>query len=237
MMVCIVHAVVNAESRQLERLGPYPETAIPWEPYSDRCFSPHSLHLNSPRCSPAAMVTRFGAPHFAHLTSLRLSSCLTVSLRSIASFNAASDWARSSSLVSVTCFLYFITTPTNQGATLSLRDALRLFAFLKRAPGDKPTNKQRKSVDVRFGSFASFCKWGEHVRFAPNSRHHSRRALRSALGHKRTLRSGNQFAGTEAPRVAANAAAFRRCRFPCRRSDKKRSPGRCWGGPAARCRA
>ena len=123
--------------------------ARPSRPYSDLCFSPHSLHLNSPRCCPAEMITRFGTPHFAHLTSLRLSSCLTVSLRSIASFIAASDWARSSFLVSVTCFLYVIITPDELGRNPITPGRSPPIRVLEHAPGGKPT--QRKIIDVRFG--------------------------------------------------------------------------------------
>ena len=42
-----------------------------------------------------------------------------------------------------------------------------------------PTGRQ-EAPPVRFGSFSSFHKRGEHVRFTPNSRRHSRHALRSA---------------------------------------------------------
>jgi hypothetical protein len=91
-------------------------------PYNDFCFSPHSLHLNSVRSAPTAMFTRFGAPHFPHLTSLRESSCLIVSLRAVASFIAASDCARSSSFVSVTCFLNAMHTPMNHQHSLLKRD-------------------------------------------------------------------------------------------------------------------
>jgi hypothetical protein len=61
------------------------------------CFSPHSLHVYCTRTSPEAAQTRFGAPHFPHLASIRVSPRLTVTpLRSKASFTKRSVSSRSS---------------------------------------------------------------------------------------------------------------------------------------------
>jgi hypothetical protein len=63
------------------------------------CFSPHSLHLYGTRTSPGSAETRFDAPHFPHLASIRVRHCLTVTvLRSKASFTRRSVSSR------ITCF-------------------------------------------------------------------------------------------------------------------------------------
>src|ERR1700733_2822837 len=55
------------------------------------CRAPHSLHVNSTRTCPGAAKTRFGAPHFPHLASIRVRPCLTMMpFRSIASFTRRS---------------------------------------------------------------------------------------------------------------------------------------------------
>jgi hypothetical protein len=59
------------------------------------CFSPHSLHVYCTRACPGAAETRFGAPHFPHLVSMRVQPCLTVTVfRSNASFTKRSVSSR-----------------------------------------------------------------------------------------------------------------------------------------------
>jgi len=59
------------------------------------CFSPHSLHVYGTRSCPGAAETRFGAPHFPHLASIRVWPCLTVTVfRSNASFTRRSVSSR-----------------------------------------------------------------------------------------------------------------------------------------------
>ena len=41
-------------------------------PQNVRCFSPHRLHVYGTRTRPWAAETRFSAPHFAHLLSIRV---------------------------------------------------------------------------------------------------------------------------------------------------------------------
>jgi hypothetical protein len=59
------------------------------------CSSPHSLHAYGTRTCPWAAETRFSAPHFAHLLSIRVLPCLMVmALRSNASFTKRSVSSR-----------------------------------------------------------------------------------------------------------------------------------------------
>jgi hypothetical protein len=59
------------------------------------CSSPHSLHVNSTRTCPWSADTRFGAPHFRHLLSIRVIPCFMVRfLRSKASFTRRSVSSR-----------------------------------------------------------------------------------------------------------------------------------------------
>jgi hypothetical protein len=59
------------------------------------CSSPHSLHVNGTRTCPWSADTRFGAPHFRHLLSIRVMPCFTVRfLRSKASFTRRSFSSR-----------------------------------------------------------------------------------------------------------------------------------------------
>jgi hypothetical protein len=59
------------------------------------CFSPHSLQMYATRTCPRAAETRFGAPHFPHLVSMRVGPCLTVTVfRSNASFTKRSVSSR-----------------------------------------------------------------------------------------------------------------------------------------------
>jgi hypothetical protein len=46
--------------------------------HSAFCSCPHSLQVNEGRSSPFAADTRFDAPHFPHLASMRVSPCFTV---------------------------------------------------------------------------------------------------------------------------------------------------------------
>ena len=55
--------------------------AGPQSPQNVRCFSPHCLHVYGTRTCPWAAETRFSAPHFAHLLSIRVLPCLMVILR------------------------------------------------------------------------------------------------------------------------------------------------------------
>jgi hypothetical protein len=41
------------------------------------CSSPHSLHLHATRTCPGAAKTRFGAPHFPHMASIRVFASFT----------------------------------------------------------------------------------------------------------------------------------------------------------------
>jgi hypothetical protein len=60
-----------------------------------RCFSPHCLHVYGTRTCPWAAETRFSAPHFAHLLSIRvLPRLIAMALRSIASFTKRSVSSR-----------------------------------------------------------------------------------------------------------------------------------------------
>ena len=62
---------------------------------SDFCLCPHSLQANGTRSSPGAACTRFGAPHFPHMASIRVLPCLTVrDFRSIASLISRSVSSR-----------------------------------------------------------------------------------------------------------------------------------------------
>ena len=59
------------------------------------CLWPHSLQVNSTRACPGGAATRFGAPHFPHLVSMRVSPCLTATaLRSMASRTSRSASSR-----------------------------------------------------------------------------------------------------------------------------------------------
>jgi hypothetical protein len=59
------------------------------------CSSPHSLHVNGTRTCPWSADTRFGAPHFRHLLSIRVIPCFMVRfLRSKASFTRRSVSSR-----------------------------------------------------------------------------------------------------------------------------------------------
>ena len=59
----------------------------PQSPQNVRCFSPHCLHVYGTRTCPWAAETRFSAPHFAHLLSIRvLPRLIAMALRSIAFF-------------------------------------------------------------------------------------------------------------------------------------------------------
>src|SRR5262249_5631149 len=73
------------------------------------CFSPHSLHVYGTRTCPGGAETRFGAPHFPHLVSMRVSPCLTLTVfRSNASFTRRSVSSR------IACFETFLVTSTAQ---------------------------------------------------------------------------------------------------------------------------
>src|SRR5580704_19612710 len=70
------------------------------------CSSPHSLHVNGTRSCPGPADTRFSAPHFLHLLSIRVVPCFIVRLlRSNASFTRRSVSSR------IACFdiSYFLT--------------------------------------------------------------------------------------------------------------------------------
>jgi hypothetical protein len=59
------------------------------------CSSPHSLQVNRTRTCPWFADTRFGAPHFRHLLSIRVMPCFMVRfLRSKASFTRRSVSSR-----------------------------------------------------------------------------------------------------------------------------------------------
>jgi hypothetical protein len=59
------------------------------------CLSPHSLQVNGARICPGEADTRFFAPHFPHVASIRVSPCLTVTaFRSIASLTRRSASSR-----------------------------------------------------------------------------------------------------------------------------------------------
>ena len=59
------------------------------------CLAPHSLHVYGTRTYPGAAKTRFGAPHFPHLASIRVLPCLTaMAFRSKASFTIRSVSSR-----------------------------------------------------------------------------------------------------------------------------------------------
>src|ERR1700756_3996550 len=59
------------------------------------CSSPPSLHVYGTRTCPWSAETRFSAPHFRHLLSIRVLPCLTVRvLRSNASFTKRSVSSR-----------------------------------------------------------------------------------------------------------------------------------------------
>ena len=59
------------------------------------CSSPHSLHVYATRTCPGAAKTRFGAPHFPHMASIRVLPCFTATVfRSIASFTRRSVSSR-----------------------------------------------------------------------------------------------------------------------------------------------
>jgi hypothetical protein len=64
-------------------------------PQNVRCFSPHCLHVYDTRTCPWAAETRFSAPHFAHLLSIRvLPRLIAMALCSIASFTKRSVSSR-----------------------------------------------------------------------------------------------------------------------------------------------
>jgi len=59
------------------------------------CSSPHSLHVYATRTCPGAAKTRFRAPHFPHMASIRVLPCFTATVfRSIASFTRRSVSSR-----------------------------------------------------------------------------------------------------------------------------------------------
>src|ERR1700678_3089316 len=58
------------------------------------CAWPQSLQVYSTRLCPDSTVTRLGAPHLRHLTSIRVLPCVTVTFRAIASFTKRSDSSR-----------------------------------------------------------------------------------------------------------------------------------------------
>jgi hypothetical protein len=69
--------------------------AGPQSPQNVRCFSPHCLHVYGTRTCPWAAETRFSAPHFAHLLSIRvLPRLIAMALCSIASFTKRSVSSR-----------------------------------------------------------------------------------------------------------------------------------------------
>lgn len=75
------------------------ELALPWSSAANHhsvfCSSPHSLHLYATRTCPGAAKTRFGAPHFPHMASIRVLPCFTATVfRSIASFTKRSVSSR-----------------------------------------------------------------------------------------------------------------------------------------------
>ena len=63
------------------------------------CFSPHSLHVYCTRDCPGAAETRFGAPHFPHLASMRVWPCLMVTV-----FRSSASLTRRSVSSRIACF-------------------------------------------------------------------------------------------------------------------------------------
>src|SRR3569833_1538309 len=67
--------------------------------YSVRCLCPHSLQVNSTRDCPMGILTLFGAPHFPHTASTRVSPWVTLTVP----FSRASRIRRSASS-RIACF-------------------------------------------------------------------------------------------------------------------------------------
>ena len=122
------------------------------------CPSPHSLHLYSTRTSPGSAETRFDAPHFRHLASIRVWHCVTVRiLRSNASFTRRSvssriacfDMAFFASLFREIGFIYY---PNAVIAALSLGTQ----CVSEKLP-DEATKPHARNSEMRDGACASSC--------------------------------------------------------------------------------